>query len=170
VNRATAEQFVNQLDATFKSVGADTYDSGMDLACTLFERLLAVMKMLRTRQAAIDVLQEMTGSAEEQQFLISATQMLPRLVSALVQEVAEEAKATLPPPRVGRPRALSEEQRTQMIALILSLIGTGAGTSEAKKRAARTFGVSKRTTDAVWKTRGTITPPDFDSVLRWLRE
>jgi hypothetical protein len=168
------DKVLREADKMVQTVGGNSIEEAVELACRGFEKLLTILNMMRTRERAIETLDRLEATPAEEKFLVFSIKAIPMLVRFGAKKLAAQTQQDLPAPPTGRPPELTAEQQVKIINLISELNRIGTDLGSCKCRAQQRFGVSFRTVERVWNERGEILKsgpePHFYDVVRTFTE
>jgi hypothetical protein len=107
LNEKLREQIVLAVEKSFRKVGANDYEEGLNKAKKLIEWVYQGIEAIQTRdglRAALDSCPPMSKRDELRALFIAIS--LPLLIRTGLQIAAKKAAATIPAPKGGRPPAL----------------------------------------------------------------
>lgn len=163
------EKMVSALENAVHTAGAKDYEDGMNQATKLIEFAHNGVQSIRTikgLRATLDSCPPMSKSEEKVALL--TLNLLPQLFRIALKMAA--AKATLPPPSGGRPRATTANKTQEVLDFVSELFRKGSRLNVAKDRAAKKYGLSLRTIERLWSKRESILEdePTIDDALRFI--
>lgn len=111
----------------------------------------------------------MSLSERDQALLLFALENLPQIMREVAAVVAEKAASTLPPPNGGRRPVFNAKDSQKVLDYISHLYREGYSMPNAKKRAAKRFGCSRRTVDRLCANCKSVPleePPSIQELIR----
>jgi hypothetical protein len=169
------EQIVAALDEAAKSVGAESFDQGIDLVCRIVEKFMPSLEQMRTRERAIAALDQMPDfPPEEEPLAVASFRMLPQFLGIQARKQVPEVLKDLPGGKKGRRRALASDQQAEVCNFIGKLHLNGVEMRDCKKRASMRYNVAPRTVERIWANRAKLSgkrmEPDFQDVMNWTKK
>lgn len=153
---------VNLDEKSFREVGADNYEEGLNKAKKLIEWVYQGIQAIQTRdglRGALDSCPPM--SKREELIALFVATGLPHLVRSGLQIAAKRAAATIPAQKGGRPPAIAPQQTGEVLDCVSALMRKGCSLEAAIYRTAQRFGSSERTIARLWARRGSISDDEL---------
>jgi len=161
------EGLLQRFEELMRQMGAPSYEEGMQKYIKLLEYLAQSAKAVSTKADFRRAMTELERpDPVMQRMLLGFCDHIPRLAVYGARRFAEDEEANLPPLPPGR-KPMTVQQKAEVIRFIVGRIEQGANTDQAKKRAAKRFGISRSTVQRTWDDRGNMGQVDFGSVLGW---
>jgi hypothetical protein len=154
VDEKFREKFVDAVEKSFKVMGAQDYESGIEPARRITTFAYEGVESIKTPddlRAVLDALPPL--SRREQLIGLLIAQNLPGILRFGLKIAAKKAASDLPALNSGRPPALSSQQGHEALDYVSKLNRQGCSFEVAKSRTAQRFGCSLRTIERLWKDR-----------------
>ncbi len=164
------DKVILEFEQCMMRVGAENYDQGMQQFSKLLAFLQKRVDPMQSREQLSTLLDELPEpSLIERMFIFGGFKYLPQIIRHGLKELSKRADEDLPAIPTGRP-SLDLQSKAKIIAHVGQRHTTGYTLEQAKKSAAKKFGVSEATVQRAWDDRGNIGEIDFRSVLRYLSD
>ncbi len=141
-------------DRKSRTMGVERFDQLADRACDVFEKLAVAFSPLRTREGLIAVLDSIELSENAEKYAIPMAEHFAHVVREVVEHLVESGLKELPPPPVGRKRALNSIESAEVCRYVAELYSKLPDLQKCKVRAAQRFGISPSTVARAWRKRG----------------
>ncbi len=150
------ERFLENAEATAKSLGGTSFQDGIDLARRTLGMLTGFFDAIQTPELLSKSLDDLDISPEMESLLIQAIASSPLLLRWTAMKLNESAKASLPTVPNRRP-AVSGRTQVDIVRYVNELnFQHDVRREDAKRRAAQRFGCSVRMVERYWRERGRI--------------
>jgi hypothetical protein len=166
------EKMVLALENAVRVAGAKDYEDGMRQATNLIEFARNGAQSIQTIEGLRTVLDSCPPmSRREEKIVLVLMNQLPQVLRIGFMVAAAKAKATLPPPTGGRPRATTASKTQEVLDFVSELFRKGSRLRVAQTRAANKYGLSLRTIERLWSNRESILEdePTIDDGLRFIQ-
>jgi hypothetical protein len=152
--------------------GAKDYEDGMRQATNLIEFARNGVQSIQTIEGLRTALDSWPPMSRcEEKIMLLLMDQLPQVLRIGFRMVAAKAKATLPAPSGGRPRATTANKTQEVLDFVSELFRKGSRLRVAQARAAKKYGLSPRTIERLWSNRESIPEdePTIDDALMFIR-
>jgi hypothetical protein len=170
VKPSSRDRIIAEMERVFILAGAKDYDSGMAQYRKILDWLNRQYEPMSSKPnlaSALDAMPEPSWLTVR--FMLGVFQYAPQLIRYGLKELSSRAEEDFEEIPRGRP-GLDAFSKAQIVAHIGKRHMAGYSLDQAKKSAARQFGVSETTIQRAWDDRRNRGAVDFRSVLKFLAE
>jgi hypothetical protein len=163
------DQFIANANAAAQSMGAESFQQGIDLARRNLAFLAELFDKIQTPELLMRSLDEFQISSELEVLLVQFVGAGPLLIRWLAKEFNESAQASLPALPNRRPPIAAKVQ-AEMLRFVNALhFEHNVALEAAKQQAALRYGCGIRTIERYWRDRKNILAngPKYVSVSSW---
>jgi hypothetical protein len=158
------QALIDNIELAMKSQGVDLYEGAKRLRSWLNGQY-SLLEACESRASLTAYFSSETNEpdARTEQYTVLLG-VFPTLIEAFLKKAIVDKAAMLPKGPVGRPLALTLEEKRDIVETVGLLHKQGVRMGDAQLRASRQFGIAKRTVERVWRERASLAQQQFLSL------